>query len=205
MAGSFDNVMKRLIGEYGQQFTQWLDSEAAFIQALNIELKSQHIYADALLQVDKRKKPGILHLEVQTEKDPDMEVRLLEYNILASRQYNHLPVYSHVMYLRDVSDVPEPPYIRRFPDDEGEEVFRFYYKSIKLADIPAEVILESGLIGLLPFVTLTKGGKELRLTSNGKSTRWFSLRGRKRARSIQKEVPHVSECVTRFVGVSGDS
>jgi predicted transposase YdaD len=160
MAGSFDNVMRRLIGTYGDQFTQWLDPQAAFVQSLNIELKSQHIYADALLQVNKRKKPGILHLEVQTEKDPEMGVRLLEYNVLASRQYEHIPVSSYVIYLRDVKDVPVPPYIRRFPDEEGEEVHRFYYTSIELADIPAEVILQSGLIGLLPFVTLTRGGKE---------------------------------------------
>ena len=160
MAGSFDNVMKRLIGTYGDQFTQWLDPDATFIQSLNIELKSQHIHADALLQVTKRKKPGILHLEVQTAKDPDMGIRLLEYNVLASRQYDHLPVSSYVIYLRDVKDVPEPPYIRRFPDEQGQEVHRFYYTSIELADIPAEVILQSGLLGLLPFVTLTKGGKE---------------------------------------------
>src|SRR5438128_1992892 len=85
--------------------------------------------------------------------------RLLEYNVLASRQYDHLPVSSYVIYLRDVKDVPEPPYIRRFPDEQGEEVHRFSYTSIRLADIPAEGILESGLPGLLPFVTLTKGGK----------------------------------------------
>ena len=64
MAGSFDNVMKRLIGTYGDQFTQWLDPEAAFMQSLNIELKSQRIYADVLLQVHKRKNPAILHVEV---------------------------------------------------------------------------------------------------------------------------------------------
>ncbi len=160
MAGSFDNVMKRLIGTYGDQFTHWLDPDATFIQPLNIELKSQQIHADALLQVTKRKKPGILHLEVQTAKDPDMGIRLLEYNVLASRQYDHLPVSSYVIYLRDVQDVPEPPYIRRFPDEQGQEVHRFFYTSIKLADIPAEVILQSGLLGLLPFVTLTKGGKK---------------------------------------------
>jgi hypothetical protein len=64
MAGSFDNVMKRLIGTYGEQFTQWLDPEAAFIQSLNIELKSQHIYADALLKVVKEEKSGLLHVEI---------------------------------------------------------------------------------------------------------------------------------------------
>src|SRR5438067_4260233 len=144
MAGPpFDNVMKRLIGTYGDQFTQWLDPEAAFVQSLNVEWKSQHINADALLQVHKRKKSAILHLEVQTEKDPQMGRRLLEYNVLASRQYDHLPVSSYVIYLREVKDVPRSPYIRRFPDEQGEEVHRFSYRSIELAHIPAEVILQS--------------------------------------------------------------
>ena len=79
MAGPWDSVMKRMIGANPEDFVRWLASEATFVAALDIELKSQHIYADALLQVNKRKKPGILHLEVQTEKDPDMGVRLLEY------------------------------------------------------------------------------------------------------------------------------
>src|SRR5207302_2232492 len=39
-------------------------------------------------------------------------------------------------------------------------VWRFSYRVIKLADIPAEVILEVGWLGLLPFITLTKGGKK---------------------------------------------
>src|SRR5579864_1195599 len=101
MAGSFDTVMKRLIGTYGDQFTQWLDPEAAFVQSLNVELKSQQINADALLRVSKRNKPGILHVEVQTEKDPAMGQRLFDYNVFASRQYDHIPVSSYVIYLRE--------------------------------------------------------------------------------------------------------
>jgi hypothetical protein len=89
-----------------------------------------------------------------------MAVRLLEYNILASRQYNRIPVYSYVIYLREDGEVPEPPYIRRFPDEEGEEVHRFYYRVIKMADIPAEAILEQDWVGLFPLLPLTKGGKE---------------------------------------------
>src|SRR6266702_5018573 len=119
MAGSFDNVMKRLIGTYGDQFTQWLDPDATFIQSLNIELKSQHIHADALLQVTKRKKPGILHLEVQTEKDPEMGRRLLEYNVLASRQYDHLPVSSYV-----IRESRYPMFLRRKNATRGSGVDR---------------------------------------------------------------------------------
>ena len=160
MAGPFDSVMKRLIKEHAEDFARWLDPEVTFVQAYNVELQSQHIFADALLRVKKRQKPALLHAEVQTTKDPEMEARLLEYNILASHQYNRIPVYSYVIYLRDVGDVPEPPYIRRFPAEEGVEVQRFYYGVIKVADIPAQVLLELGWLGLFPFVPVTKGGKE---------------------------------------------
>ena len=53
MAGPFDSIMKRMIGLHPEDFVQWLDAEATFVQALDIELKSQHIFADALLRITK--------------------------------------------------------------------------------------------------------------------------------------------------------
>ena len=52
--------------------------------------------------------------EVQAYRDPEMQVRLLEYNVLASRQYSHIPVYSYVICLLEVADVVDPPFTRRF-------------------------------------------------------------------------------------------
>ncbi len=157
MAGPWDSVAKRMIGANPEHFVKWLASEATFVAALDIELKSQHIYADALLKVVKEEKPGLLHVEIQTYYDPEIQVRLLEYNLLASRQYDHLPVYSYVICLREEADVLGPPLIRKFLDEE--EVHRFYYRVIRLWLIPAEVILQPGQTGLLPLVILTEGGK----------------------------------------------
>src|SRR3989440_5635218 len=158
MAGPWDSVMKRMIGANPEDFVRWLASEATFVAALDIELKSQHIYADALLKVVKEEKSGLLHVEIQTYHDPEIQVRLLEYNLLASRQYDHLPVYSYIICLREEADVPGPPLIRKFLDDE--EVHRFYYRVIRLWLVPTEVILQPGQMGLLPLVILTEGGKQ---------------------------------------------
>src|SRR5712692_7029550 len=57
MAGPWDSVAKRMIGANPEHFVKWLGSEATFVAALDIELKSQHIYADALLKVVKEEKP----------------------------------------------------------------------------------------------------------------------------------------------------
>src|SRR5437763_4350904 len=53
---------------------------------------------------------------------------------------------------------PILPLIRRFLSEE--EIHRFYYRVIRLWLIPAEVILQPRQIGLLPLVTLTRGGKQ---------------------------------------------
>ena len=150
--------MKRLVKGYAKHFTTWLRGEAVFVRALDIELKNQHLFADALLEVLLHAKSALLHIEFQTYDDPEMEMRLLEYNVLASRQYRHLPVYSYVIYLRKAGRIAESPLVRTFPD--GEEIHRFFYRVIKLWEIPAEAVLQTGWLGVLPLVTLTDGGKQ---------------------------------------------
>ena len=158
MAGAWDSMTKRIIGANPEHFTKWLASEATFVAVLDLELKSKHLYADALLEITQEGKPGLLHIEIQTYHDPDMQIRLLEYNVLASRQYAHLPVYSYVICLLADADVADPPFTRKFLD--GEEIHRFSYRVIRLWDIPAEGFLRLDWIGLFPLVSLTNGGKE---------------------------------------------
>lgn len=149
MAGAWDSMAKRLIGANPEHFIKWLASEATFVAVLDLELKSKHLYADALLKITQDDKPGLLHIEVQAYRDPEMQVRLLEYNVLASRQYSHIPVYSYVICLLEVADVVDPPFTRRFLN--GEEVHRFYYQVIRLWDIPAETLLHSGWTDYCPW------------------------------------------------------
>jgi predicted transposase YdaD len=98
----------------------------------------------------------LLHIEFQSYEDTTMGRRMLEYNVLAEHQYE-LPVSSFVIYLRK-RRVPRPPYVRTFID--GHVTHYFYYRVIKLWEIPAQVILDLGWEGLLPLLTLTKGGKK---------------------------------------------
>jgi predicted transposase YdaD len=158
MAGLYDGVMKRLVRGYAKHFTRWLARDAVFVRALDIELKNQHFFADALLEILLRGMPALAHIEFQTHDDPEMEMRLLEYNLLASRQYRHLPVYSYVIYLRKAGKIAESPLVRTFPD--GEEVHRFFFRVIKMWEVPAESVLQTGWLGVLPLVTLTDGGKQ---------------------------------------------
>ena len=90
--------------------------------------------------------------------DANMAIRTLEYNVLASRQYDHMPVYSVVIYLRDKGGVPISPYVRDFIDERP--VHLFFYNVVKLWEIPAETIFQMNLTGLLPLIPLTKNGKQ---------------------------------------------
>jgi predicted transposase YdaD len=157
MAGLWDSLMKRLVRRYAKHFVRWLVADAVFVRALDIELQNQHLFADALLEVRLHGKPALVHIEFQTYDDADMEVRLQEYNVLASRQYEHLPVYSYVIYLRKVGEVAASPLVRSFPD--GEDVHHFFFGVIKLWEVPAEFLLQAAWVGVLPLVTLTGGGK----------------------------------------------
>jgi hypothetical protein len=150
-------MMKRLVRRYAKHFARSLVAEAVFVRALDIELQNQQLFADALLEVRLRGEPALLHIEFQAYDDPDMAMRLLEYNVLASRQYEHLPVYSYVIYLRKAGEVAASPLVRRFPP--GVDVHHFFFGVIKLWEVPAELFLGTGWTGVLPLVTLTDGGK----------------------------------------------
>jgi predicted transposase YdaD len=129
---------------------------AQFGKQLPFELSVENIYADGLLQATLNGKEFLAHFEFQSSYDGHIGERLLEYNVLASRQYNYLPVYSCVIYLKNHSSVPHSPFLRGLPN--GEEVVRFHYRIIELGKLAAGELLQTGLVGLLPFLPLTKDG-----------------------------------------------
>ena len=150
--------MKRLVKRYAQHYVSWLAPDATFVQALDGELQHQSLYADALMEVTRGGRRGLIHLEFQSYEDVDMATRLLYYNVLAERQYG-LPVYSYVIYLRRKGQVAQSPLERRFIDERI--VHHFYFRAIKLWEVPAEWLLQTGWLGIFPLVILAHGGKRL--------------------------------------------
>ena len=63
---------------------------------------------------------------------------------MVSWQYDYLPVYSCVIYLKNHSSVPHSPFLRGLPN--GEEVVRFHYRSIELGKLVAGELLQTGLV-----------------------------------------------------------
>jgi len=155
LAKPWDDTMKRLIRAYPQHFVSWVLKGAIFKDALSIELKNWTRETDFLLDVIQNEQQMLMHMEFQSREDEDMAQRLLEYNVLATREHGR-PVLSCVIYLRKDSGIAESPLKWELPT--GQEILRFHFIVIKLWEIAADELIQTGLTGLLPLVPLTKDG-----------------------------------------------
>ena len=157
MAKPWDDTMKRLIRAHPQHFVSWVLKGAIFKAALSIELKNWTREADFLLDVIQNERQMLVHMEFQSHEDEDMAQRLLEYNVLATREHTR-PVLSCLIYLRKDSKIAESPLIWELPN--GEKILYFHFIVIKLWEITAEELIQTDLTGLLPLVPLTKDGDQ---------------------------------------------
>lgn len=148
--------MKRLVDRCPQDFLWWFFRNAQFVKQLPYELKVENVYADGLLEAIINGKRALVHIEFQSYYDLRIGERLLEYNVLASRQYDYVQVYSWVIYLKDCGNVPQSPYVRVWSEDE--ETIRFNYGSIELHKVTAAELRQENLVGLLALLPLTKDG-----------------------------------------------
>lgn len=156
MPKPYDDAMKKLVAVSPQDFLSWLYRDAVYERQLPYELNHENIYADGLIEARHNGKRMLVHLEFQSSYDQYIGERLLEYNVLASRQYGRVSVRSFVIYLKDCGNIPQSPFISESPD--GEEVVRFKYNLIELHKLNAAELLEKRLFGLLPLLPLTKDG-----------------------------------------------
>lgn len=155
--GDWDDSIKIYIRENAQDLITWLWKGAQVRRYLQTEFKVRTIDADSMLEIELENdgKGMLFHIEVQSTRDLTIPQRLLQYSVAANHQHG-LPVYSCVIYLRDVGEVPKSPL--RWHRLDGQEILRFDYLSIELAKIPIEELRATGLVGLKPLFVLAKGG-----------------------------------------------
>ncbi|MDB9433210.1 Rpn family recombination-promoting nuclease/putative transposase [Microcystis aeruginosa] len=143
----YDNVCKFLAENYSRDFAQWLLGEPLFFTQLSpSELSLEPIRADALILLESGQ--IILHLEFQTDPDPKMSFRMLDYRTRVYRRFPQKTMRQVVIYLKETSSplVQENAFI--IPNTRHE------YEVLRLWEIPAEEML--GLSGLLPLANLGK-------------------------------------------------
>ena len=151
----WDNGSKRLLDEATQDFLDWILQGAFFTGQRSQEFESRQLDADSMHEMIFQDERMLCNIEFQSGPDPEMELRLLEYCVLAYRRYS-CPVHTVVIYLKKGGKVAVSPFVIRLPD--GEEVLRYNFRVINLYEIPYEEMLAKGLPGILPLVPLALDG-----------------------------------------------
>jgi predicted transposase YdaD len=150
--------MKLLVRQDPQSLVSFLVPGAVFKGMEDRELQAApSVTSDTLYRITWQEKQFILHVEFQLKRDPEMGQRLWHYNALT---YIHtkLSVYSVVIYLQeDKKPAVQSPYVIWLPN--GKPTQRLDFDTIKLWEVEPEAIEQTGLVGLLPLLPLTKGGQ----------------------------------------------
>jgi predicted transposase/invertase (TIGR01784 family) len=142
----YDNFSKFLTDEYPQDFSSWLLGEQiAFTELLPKELSIEPIRADSMILLQSLK--IILHLEFQTDPDPDMPFRMADYALRIYRKFPDRQLVQVVIYLRKTTS--RKVYETRFAANNFVHEFRV----VRLWEQETEPFLES--TGLLPYAALT--------------------------------------------------
>lgn len=156
MAKHWDPTFRELIRTNPQAFLTWVLPQATLIKQLPDKLSDVLIEVDALIHARLGNNEEVMvNLEIQTYNDPEMAERLLRYNVFARTEY-HIPVVSIVIHLLDDGEIAISPLIWTIPEEQ--KVLEFHYQVIELSKLTPEDILATGLIGLYPLISLTKGG-----------------------------------------------
>ena len=154
MAKPWDDSMKMLVRANPQALVSLLLPGAKFQGEQDKELKARTVEADLLYNVIWRGRKIILHVEFQVEADKNMARRVWEYNVLTD-YLTGCPVYSVVIYLVKRGTIVES----RYQDEIAGQRRLLDFQSIKLWEVPAKMLQQKGLEGLLPLLPLTQGGK----------------------------------------------
>ena len=148
-----DIVSKHLIQTYPADFARFAlqRDDIEGVEVLDTEQPSVR-RPDSLLRVCIGGDEVLIHHEFQTTDSTDtpMPRRMAGYIGRLIELYG-LPVYAHVLYLRPDAGRRDPGYyLQEHPD--YSVVIR--YKVLRLNQLPGQAVLDSGSVGLLPFVPL---------------------------------------------------
>jgi hypothetical protein len=122
------------------------------VEVLDSDLSTVTAAADRVLHV-LEDPAWIMHLELQSSRDPDLLANLPVYNTLLERRHGTL-VRSLVVLLRQPADSPAMTGVveRGFPGEPPYLVFRYHV--VRVWQLPAETFLTGGL-GIVPLAPLS--------------------------------------------------
>ena len=120
----------------------------------NIEINRSMLKADLVFRIRYKGKPSILNLELQTEDEPGLELRLLQYDVGLYAKHK-VPVLSAIIYPFETTVRPLP-----YKEECADEIFLvFHYKVICLWKLDAQPIVKNHIIALYTLLPAMQGAK----------------------------------------------
>ncbi|MBD2313463.1 Rpn family recombination-promoting nuclease/putative transposase [Desertifilum sp. FACHB-1129] len=143
----FDNICKFLAENFSSDFATWLLGESIPLTELSpSELSLEPIRADALIL--QQSEQLVLHLEFQTEPNPDIPFRMADYRLRVYRRFPQKQMRQVVIYLQRSRS--ERVYQTAFTLERT----RHEFDAIRLWEQPTDIFL--GSPGLIPFAVLSQ-------------------------------------------------
>ncbi len=150
----YDHALKSLMGDHAAEIIPQLLPNTEVVREQNVEIKREMLRADLVYLVKYRDEAHILNLELQTNADEDMALRMLRYHVELLIAYR-LPVLSVVLYLFE-ANVPESPF-RETSGSQKEELLTLRYRVLTLWTLDAREYIEKRLIVMYTFLSAMKG------------------------------------------------
>lgn len=148
----YDRALKSLMEDHAEEMVPELVPGARFIEEKNNEITRLNLRADIVYLIDYKGKPHILNMELQTEPEQDMALRMLKYHIDLFDKFR-LPVISVVLYPFETS-ISDPV----FQEESVEEILlEFHHRVLRLWTIDAEPFLRRRVVSMYTLLPATKG------------------------------------------------
>lgn len=149
-----DQGIKRLIQTHAADLLALALPGAEYIGTFPVDLATEpQLTLDTLLHVRYHGIECAVNLEAEARPKPDIGRRLFEYGARASI-VTGLPILSVVLWLERDGAPAASPYVLRADD---RLICEWHFIGVQLFQLPAEELIQTGLVGLLPLVPFASG------------------------------------------------
>lgn len=148
----YDRALKSLFGNEAAEILPNLLPGSTYIGEQNIEIDRTTLRADLVYNIQYRGSPHVLNMELQTDTDNDMAIRMLRYHVVLFDKHR-LPVISMVIYPFETS-LPKSP----FRETSGEEdLLTFHYRMLPLWKLDALQFVRDRVVCMYTLLPAMKG------------------------------------------------
>lgn len=152
MPKPFDATLKELITGYPRDWLARFGLPSGLpVRLIDTDLSTVTALADRVLRVEDME-PWLFHVEMQSGRDPGLNLRLLKYGALLADRHK-LPVHLLLVLLRPEADAPDLTGEFRLQPPHGRTWMGIGYEVARIWEHPVSDYLTGG-VGTLPLAPL---------------------------------------------------